>query len=433
MLVTMNDVNIKINRLGAVRDAEISLRPFMLFMGESGLGKSYVAFLAHYIYVLLSTDRLMHFFDSIDFKGLIDNAQNGQKVLTVSANELFRWINFDAISYIRYMVGHDKLDGDVEILWPYFENDIDFTYSETLEGLANDEELVYSISSENFVYNQLSNQSMIDGRVFSTLVQAILIEAVFGDYSKRILNAYVLPPSRGALFELNERPIFNSGMYEEFFNFKNALNRPSIKAKDDDLILDELLNHVNNGKIAQTNGRLYYTTSEGITMPLTAAASSVKEMAPFAMALKKFHLDRCSILFEEPEAHLHPQRQQSVADLIAYALGKGANIQVTTHSDYFIKRLNSLLKLFQLSDSLEKGTIINLLEKINVLPQTLLNPDWINAYYLSRREDGSTGIRKYDIQDANMIPFDSFEKTILSDFKISDLIEDVEFRGKSKD
>lgn len=420
----MNNVEIKINRLGAVRDAEISLRPFMLFMGESGLGKSYVAFLAHYVYVLLNSNRLNHFFDGIDFSTLLKNTTNGQKILTVTTECLFRWINADAVAFIRHMVGHDKLDGDVEILWPYYEKDIDFIYTEELEGLANNEEMVYSISTENFVYNKLSNQSKIDAHVFSQLIQAILKDAIFDNLGRRI--PYVLPPSRGALLELNERPPFRSGMYDEFFNLKNALSRPLIKAKDDDVILEDLINRVNNGKVAQTEGQFVYTTSGGIPMPLTAAASSVKELAPFTMVLNKFHLEECSILFEEPEAHLHPQRQQSVADLIAYALGRGTHIQVTTHSDYFVKRLNALLRAFRLAKQISNERMQPILKDARIIPETLLNPQEINAYFLSRRSDGSTDIMRYDIQKEDMIPFDSFEKTILDDFMVSDLMDKVD-------
>lgn len=426
----MKDVNIRINKLGAVRDAEISLRPFMLFMGESGLGKSYVAFLAHYIYVLLNSDRLDHFFDGVDFNSLLNDATSGQKILTVSAEELFRWINSDAVEYVRYMVGHDNLEGDVEILWPYFEKDIDFTYTENLEGLANNEEILYSITTENIAY-RFTNQSKIDAHVFSQLIQAILTNSLFGDYSKRI--DYVLPPSRGALMELSERPVFRSGMYDEFFNLKNALIRPLIRVKEDDSILDILLNRVNNGVVAQTEGQFVYTTSDGIHMPLTAAASSVKELAPFAMILKKFHLDQCSILFEEPEAHLHPARQQSVADLIVYALGKKTHIQVTSHSDYFVKRLNVLLRLHRLSKLLPDDSLNALLKEVGVMSQNLLDPEMFNAYYLRRREDGSTEIKTYDIQKEDMIPFDSFEKTILNDFNISELMDNAEFHDKNDD
>lgn len=420
----MNNVTIQINKLGAVKNAQIELKPLMLFTGKSGLGKSYVAFLAHYVYVLLSTNRLKHFFDGLDFSVLLSDAKSGDTILTISTESLFSWINSDAISYIRYMVGHDKLEGDVIINWPYKEQYIEFTYTAELEGLANDEEIMYSIGAENFVYNKISSQSKIDAEVFRKLLQAILIRDIFDDYIR--FSSYVLPPSRGALLELSECPVFRSGMYESFFDLKNDLTRPLKLQKKEDDLLETLLNRVNNGKVNQNEGQFIFTTEDGIPMPLTAAASSVKELAPFTMLLKKFHLNQCSILFEEPEAHLHPQRQQSVADLIGYALNMGAFIQITTHSDYFIKRLNLLIRLFELKDKYDEQAIDNLLSDVGIERKTLLSPSIINAYYLSRESDGSTAVRQFDIKMENMIPFDSFIDTIIEDFKNSEIIDKFE-------
>ena len=38
----MNKVTFNINQLGAIKDSKIEMKPFMLFSGESGLGKSYI-------------------------------------------------------------------------------------------------------------------------------------------------------------------------------------------------------------------------------------------------------------------------------------------------------------------------------------------------------------------------------------------------------
>ena len=420
----MQDVKISINRLGAVRNAEISLRPFMIFMGESGLGKSYVAFLAHYIYVLLTSDRMNHFFDDVNFEEMLKEVESGDVIWTLTMNSLYQWINDDAVEYVRYMIGHDKLDGNVEISWPFEDEEITFTYEEELEGLEDDEEMVYSITTGNFRYSKLSSKSKIDARIFTKLIQATLLKAVFDEFIR--FSPYMLPPSRGALLELNERPAFRSGMYEAFFNLKADLNRPVKKPKEPDTELELLLQRVNNGSVTQSEGQVIYTTIDGIPMPITAAASSIKELAPFSMLLKKFPLKSTSILFEEPEAHLHPRRQQSVADLISYAVGQGSHIQVTTHSDYFIKRLNLLLRAEVLEEKLSEESKSEFFQETGINPWTILNPDHINAYYLTMREDGSTAISKYDIAKDNMIPFDSFERAIVDDFRIADIIERFE-------
>ena len=41
----MERITITIHRLGAIKDSVIEMKPIMVFSGESGLGKSYVAML----------------------------------------------------------------------------------------------------------------------------------------------------------------------------------------------------------------------------------------------------------------------------------------------------------------------------------------------------------------------------------------------------
>ena len=60
----MKSIKIQINRLGAVQNSTLELKPLMIFSGESGLGKSYVAILVRYFYKLLAESRLQGFFNA---------------------------------------------------------------------------------------------------------------------------------------------------------------------------------------------------------------------------------------------------------------------------------------------------------------------------------------------------------------------------------
>ena len=46
-------IKIKIEKLGRVVESEIEIAPLMVFSGESGMGKSYLALLVHYFYDVL--------------------------------------------------------------------------------------------------------------------------------------------------------------------------------------------------------------------------------------------------------------------------------------------------------------------------------------------------------------------------------------------
>ena len=78
-MVMKNQIVIKIKKLGSVRDAQITLEQFMIFSGASGLGKSYVAMLVHYVYRVLTGDELQDFFTQ---KGVnLDEISKEKKII----------------------------------------------------------------------------------------------------------------------------------------------------------------------------------------------------------------------------------------------------------------------------------------------------------------------------------------------------------------
>ena len=72
--VDTKTIKIYIEELGPIRDSVIELKPFMIFSGESGMGKSYTVLLVHYIYRILCNAALSSFFEEIkaDYNALID-------------------------------------------------------------------------------------------------------------------------------------------------------------------------------------------------------------------------------------------------------------------------------------------------------------------------------------------------------------------------
>jgi len=60
----MKTIKIHINKLGAVRNSVVELKPLMIFSGESGVGKSYVAILVHCFYKILADNMLQAFFSA---------------------------------------------------------------------------------------------------------------------------------------------------------------------------------------------------------------------------------------------------------------------------------------------------------------------------------------------------------------------------------
>jgi len=55
-------------------------------------------------------------------------------------------------------------------------------------------------------------------------------------------------------------------------------------------------------------------------------------------------------IIDEPELNLHPKNQRAFARLVARMVNAGIKVFITTHSDYLIKELNTLIMLHQHTD-----------------------------------------------------------------------------------
>ncbi len=423
----MKQVTFDIKRLGAIRDSSITLSPMMIFSGESGLGKSYAAFLVHYLYyVLLDSDRFLNFFleQGYDFNEIYKKKEPGKVILSISAQEVLDWLNKDAVSYIGYLVGYQNIDGDINIKLPIQEKSFDFIFAQTLEGLEGQEELYDKIVLKDYSYSVVSSRNIPTPIPYAALIKAYFRELIFGDMNN-ITKTFLLPPSRGSLMEVSERPTFQSGMYEEFFDMKALLNKPQESVSPLNQVLIECNARVNNGELKREGEKYLYHMRNGATIPLTAAASSIKELSPLSLLINKFSVKGVSILFEEPEAHLHPSRQVKLADLLACIISAGGHLQVTTHSDYLIKRLNNLMKLSLLKDKISPSDFEKLLKAFKIKEEYLLAVSNVHAYLLEEQSDGSSRIIAQEVGRDNSIPFESFYSVIEDDLELTSRIEEI--------
>ena len=255
----MKSVKIYIKRLGAIRDSELYVKPLMIFSGESGLGKSYAAFLVHYLYFILLTQRLKLFFNDLnsDFSKILEKRKEGDLLLEIPIKDLVAWINKDAVTYIGYLIGHDKLVGDVQFDIPYSDESIKFEYGEEMVGLDNNEEVYHKIRTKNFVYRILAGTYDSTAAPFVELIRAELMAEIFGSHQS-LRRTHLMPPSRGALMDMVERPVFRSGMYEEFFDLRLVLARPLSNPPVLPTELIDALYDVNDGSLKQVEGKIMY-------------------------------------------------------------------------------------------------------------------------------------------------------------------------------
>ena len=418
----MNCIKVRVDQLGRIRDSEIRLSPLMVFSGESGLGKSYLALLCHYFFELLvNTNRLNHFFidSDIDFNTVSKNFHDVGTALEIKKQDLEVWMAKDALLYLSYMLGYDDLSGKIEITLPNsFPDTMTFTYKQELTGLVNAED-IYTILSLGRLSFRIQEKTQFDESPFSFLLRFVMIDYIFGDHQK-LVNTFVLPPSRGPV--LTEQMIPTTGMYSEFLEDMVGLNR--IKPRPDtasEMVLN-LFRLILEGEVNKEETTYVYTTNN-ISMPVSAAAASIREIAPLQILAKKQDVSKCAILVEEPEAHLHPLKQRMMADIIGTLSHNGAFMQITTHSDYFLRRLNELIiyaKAYKGTSDKEK--LEELSKKVNITYDMSIDDTILGAYLLQKQADGTSKIIKQNLSDG--IPFSAFRDAIIDNMNNQDYLEE---------
>ena len=408
----MKSIKLHINKLGLVRDADLEITPMMVFSGESGLGKSYVAMLCHYFfYVWIDSKsmRLDKFFKGfqnergINFFDVNQSLPDNGEALSITKQELEEWLAKDAIAYLGYMIGNDSINGEINVSLPEsIPSTISFSFEQEMMGLNNAEDIYNKIGVLNLSY-RFRKLGIQDESPYSYILRYAIINELFGNFHN--LNySFVLPPSRGSY--MSEELVAKTGLYKSFVQGMKDLEQAQENQDSVSEDLVHLLQTVLDGDIKLSGDQYIYIT-HGETLPISAAASSVREIAPMQQMITKRDISKTVILFEEPEAHLHPLKQRIMADIIATMAIGGVNMQITTHSDYFIRRLNDLMRLHLLKQAMKDDEYDNFCREYGFIPDLSLDPALFSAYYLEKGDNGNVSVVKQN--SIKGIPFDTFK------------------------
>ena len=219
----------------------------------------------------------------------------------------------------------------------YFELD---NTVDSLAGYSNSGSKTFSL---RYSHDFIQNSERLFEIIFSFLLNAVEDKSV---------NSFYLPAARSELMQsyralltgllyrapyagrgAAEIPVL-SGIVSDFLVQLISLPRRSstpfsnlVKEFQNELIKGEVKLNVNN-KLMDYNIR-YFTNS--LAIPLERASSSVSELAPLILYLENIISPGNLLIIEEPEAHLHPRNQITLAKFMVRLIHKGVYIVVTTH------------------------------------------------------------------------------------------------------
>ena len=152
--------------------------------------------------------------------------------------------------------------------------------------------------------------------------------------------------------------------------------KDSFIAKRHPEILNDFKDIIGGDYLVTKNDELYYVPKgKRIKLTMDESSSSVRSLLDIGFYLRHVATPGDLLMVDEPELNLHPENQRRVARLFARLVNVGVNVFITTHSDYIIKELNTLIMLNQ------GGARLNTLaEREHYNASELLSSDKVKVY-----------------------------------------------------
>lgn len=406
------DIKVTINKLGPIENSEMQFKPFMVFTGNSGVGKSYTAMLWYHLISSFRSTRLISFVCQKWGLKVEDESITENKSYSFKIKELRKWINDCTSRFLGYLLGNDEFLCDVN----YTFGDLDDDTIIPISIKVGDYEhfATYSVGNQKYLF---PSENISSTYLIAHGLSRYFVELLWG---KTLLTPILFPPARAAFMGANMTS--SIGMYRDFLNQLNDLKTPAIQESKDVQFFANYISKLVDGNLVVDNGNVYLQINKEERIPISAAASSVKELTPFLLMIQNGKtIPNYSMLFEEPEAHVHPKKQYLVMDMLARCANRGMLIQMTTHSDYLLSRMNQLIRLGQIKKVSEK-VFEEYCSSHRHNRNLYLDADRIGAYYF-KRENGKITIVEQNV--SNGLPFTSFDEIINEQMELAATIEDA--------
>jgi hypothetical protein len=192
-------------------------------------------------------------------------------------------------------------------------------------------------------------------------------------------------------------------------------------------ILSDFSDIIGGDYVVTRNDELYYVPKGAkVKLTMDESSSAVRSLLDIGFYLRHVAAPGDLLIVDEPELNLHPANQRRVARLFSRLLQVGIKVFITTHSDYIIKELNTLILLNQ-----DKPRLQALAEHEGYRKDELLDSNRVRVYIaeesLIKLDGGARKVKCKTLVPANVDPNTgiearSFDETIEEMNRIQDEI-----------
>lgn len=141
---------------------------------------------------------------------------------------------------------------------------------------------------------------------------------------------------------------------------------------------DEIEMILLGGKIEMNqDGSINFINPEGIAIDLNLTSSLVKSLSGLVFYFRHVAQKNDVLIIDEPELNLHPKLQIQITKFIAKLVNSGFKVIISTHSDYVIRELNTLIMLGKRGKE-----SIDLIKKYGYSHESILKFNRLGVYFL---------------------------------------------------
>ncbi len=129
-------------------------------------------------------------------------------------------------------------------------------------------------------------------------------------------------------------------------NLKKITKKNSFISKKHPEILADFADIIGGNYSVTSNDELHFKpTGSKVELTMDESSSAVRSLLDIGFYLRHVAEKGDLLIIDEPELNLHPENQRRIARLFSRLIKTGIKVFITTHSDYIVKELNTLIML----------------------------------------------------------------------------------------
>ena len=371
-------LTVRLKNIGILKQAEFSLGDLTLICGENNTGKTYAAYALYgflhswrdFMQFPISEEQIQNFFtDNVRIESEQTYAQVLEtcKIYTKQLDKIFAAdegtfqnstfsVMLDEIDMYNKEF-KDKIEGPQGHLFKFSSKREESGKLTVILGIEKNPEKDLDIAIAKKVINVIAANAVFSDSlprpfIFSVERTGVAIFLKELDFARNRLLEEIASTDKNIdprqllskAYQRYPSPIESNVDFTR--QLEDIAKRKSFIAKEHPEILEDFTDIIGGEYAITQNDQLYYIP-KGTRLKLTMVESSsaVRSLLDVGFYLRHVAQKGQLLMVDEPELSLHPENQRRIARLFARLVNLGVKVFITTHSDYIVKELNTLIML----------------------------------------------------------------------------------------